>query len=180
MTTDRERLDDIRREFRRTKRLADGAIAQVDDEAFFFVPSDGSNSIAILVKHMAGNMRSRWRDFLASDGEKPDRDRDAEFELTDADSRKALAESWASGWDTLFEAIDPLEPEDLARTVTIRGEPLSVWQAVLRQLTHYAYHAGQIVTLARHRAGTRWESLSVPRGGSRAFNANPKPYITRE
>ncbi len=120
---------------------------------------------------MAGNMRSRWTDFLATDGEKPDRNRDSEFELEPGDTREALLLRWETGWRCLFEALAPLSSDDLARTVRIRGEPHSVLKAINRQLTHYAYHAGQIVLLARHFAGGKWQSLSIPRGRSEEFNA---------
>ena len=124
------------------------------------------------MKHISGNMRSRWTDFLATDGEKPDRNRDTEFELDAADSPAALRARWEAGWALLHRTLDGLGEGDLARTVTIRGEPHTVLQAVVRQLTHYAYHAGQIVLLARHRAGDRWESLSIPKGRSREFEVN--------
>lgn len=165
------------RELRRLHRLADDALAQVGDHDFVRPLGDDENSLAIVVKHLAGNMRSRWTDFLTSDGEKPDRDRDGELELDAGDSRSDLAARWAAGWQTLFDAIEPLGEDDLARTVTIRGEGLSVLQAIGRQLTHYAYHVGQIVLLARHWAGDDWQSLSVPKGRSRAFNQAPAPYL---
>lgn len=178
MDTAGERLADIRRELKRLQSLADRALAQVDDEAFFTPLGEGANSPAIVVKHMAGNMWSRWRDFLTSDGEKPDRRRDREFDVGPGETRASLMADWERGWATLHGALDPLEPDDLSRTVTIRGEPLTVWQAVLRQLSHYAYHVGQIVTLARNATGSKWVSLSIPRGGSAAFNADPKPYLS--
>jgi hypothetical protein len=152
----------------------------MDDTAFFRSLGGGGNSAAVTVKHMSGNMWSRWRDFLTTDGEKPDRDREREFEVVAADTREALTRSWERGWTTLFAALDPLVPSDLDRTVTIRGEPLSVWQAILRQLTHYAYHTGQIVSAARSAAGDAWVSLSIPRGGTPAFNAKPEPYLDRD
>jgi hypothetical protein len=177
MATTADHLDDIRREYRRLRRLAERALDQMDDRAYFAAPSEGTNSAAVVVKHMAGNMWSRWREFLTSDGEKPDRNRDGEFVIGEEDTRERLTAAWERGWTALFAAIDPLGPEDLDRTVTIRGEGLTVWQAILRQLTHYAYHVGQIVTLARNAAGERWVSLSVPPGQSAAFNARPKPYL---
>ena len=127
------------------------------------------NSIAIIVKHMAGNMRSRWTDFLTSDGEKPDRNRDSEFVDPPA-TRKALLEVWEAGWVRVFEALEPLTEADLERTVRIRGEAHSVMQAVNRQVAHYAHHVGQIVMLAKHFARDRWQSLSVPRNRSAEFN----------
>lgn len=169
----------IRFELRRTKRLGERALEQVDDAGFFAVDDPTGNSPAILVKHLAGNMQSRWRDFLRSDGEKPDRDRDGEFEVGPDDTRAALMEAWDAGWATLFGAVDPLDDADLVRTVTIRGEPLSVAQAVLRQTTHYAYHVGQIVQLVRTAVGPDWRSLTIPRGGSKAFNDRPRPYVPR-
>ncbi len=162
-------LADSIAQFRKYKTLAEGALAQVADADFFRVLDAESNSIALVLKHIAGNMRSRWADFLASDGEKPDRDRDAEFELSPADSRARLLERWEEGWALLFAALAPLREEDLSREVSIRGEAHTVQQAIHRQLTHYAYHVGQIVLLARHFAGGRWKSLSIPRGKSREF-----------
>lgn len=163
-------LEDAKLEFRRMKRQAEKALAQVSDEEFFRALDPESNSLAIIVKHVAGNLRSRWTDFLTSDGEKPDRNRDTEFELGPADTREALMAGWEAGWELLNEAL-ALAPEDVERTVLIRGEPHSVVQAVNRQLTHYAGHVGQIVFLAKHLVGPRWKTLSVPRGQSVAFNA---------
>jgi len=162
-------LDEIRAEFRRQKGLADGAIAQVDEAAMIRAPDHESNSIAILMRHMAGNMRSRWIGFFSTDGEKPDRHRDAEFTLPLGLSRSAMVADWESGWAAAFKALDALQPEDLDRQVRIRGEPHSVARAVNRQLTHYAYHVGQIVLLARHWCGTRWRTLSIPLGQSEQF-----------
>ncbi|MBI4539916.1 MAG: DUF1572 family protein [Gemmatimonadetes bacterium] len=163
-------LENALREFRALRTLADKALAQVNDEQFFVQPDPESNSLAVIVKHMAGNMRSRWTDFLNSDGEKPDRHRDREFEIAPEDSRGALAAAWEAGWQLMFAAVEPLAPEDLARTVRIRGRPLSVMAALNRQLTHYAYHVGQIVFLAKHLCGSGWQTLSVPRGQSEQFN----------
>lgn len=175
--TDETYIQLVVRELRRDKGLADRAMVQVDDAAFFATLADDENSIAVIVKHVAGNMRSRWRDFLTSDGEKPDRHRDSEFFLTPEDTRESLLRRWEEGWQLVFDAIDPLGPEDLARTVTIRGEPFTVLQAINRQLTHYSYHVGQIVFLARHYAGGEWKSLSIPRGQSAAFNVKPGKYL---
>lgn len=155
--------------FRYAKNLADRAMAQIEDQDLFAVLDDESNSIAIIVKHMAGNMHSRWTDFLSSDGEKPTRNRDSEFVDPPA-TRLALKEMWESGWACLFAALEPLTDEDLGRTVTIRGEPHSVMQAVNRQIGHCSYHVGQIVFLAKHLAGERWQSLTVPRNKSAEFN----------
>jgi len=156
-------LEETIRQLRKLKDLADKAMAQIRDEDFFATLDEGSNSIAVIVKHMAGNMRSRWTDFLTSDGEKPDRKRDLEFEIEVRDSKESLLKRWEIGWGSVFDALTPLRPEDLGNTVLIRGEPHSVIQAISRQLSHYAYHVGQIVFLAKHAAGPRWQSLSVPR-----------------
>lgn len=163
-------LEEARRQFRGHKRLAEGAIAQLKDEELFVTLDREANSIAILVKHVAGNMRSRFTDFLTSDGEKPDRHRDQEFELTDETTRADVMRWWEDGWACVFATIDSLKPEDLARTVFIREEPHSVLQAINRQIAHYAYHCGQIVFLAKHLRASDWKSLSVPRGTSEEFN----------
>ncbi len=155
--------------FRYYRKLADGAMAQVNDPQLFATLDGEMNSIAVIVKHMAGNMRSRWTDFLTSDGEKPDRDRDSEFVSPPA-SREALMKVWEAGWECLFTALEPLKDADLTRTVSIRGEAHSVMQAIHRQVAHYAYHCGQIVFLAKHFRADGWQSLSVPRGGSGGFN----------
>lgn len=155
--------------FRYYKKLADRAIAQCPDEALFITLDAESNSIAIIVKHMSGNMRSRWLDFLTTDGEKPDRNRDTEFETPPA-TRAELIEMWERGWKYVFNALEPLTETDLTRTVTIRTEPHSVMQAINRQVAHYAHHVGQILFLAKHITFTKtgkWESLSVPRPISR-------------
>jgi hypothetical protein len=144
-------------------------MAQVTDEQLAAVLDGEMNSIAIVVKHMAGNMRSRWTDFLTSDGEKPDRNRDAEFEDPPA-GRETLLRVWEEGWQCVFRAVEPLTDDDLKRTVTIRGEPHSVMQAINRQIAHYAYHVGQIVLLAKHFRHDGWQSLSVPRRKSSEFN----------
>ncbi len=151
------------------KKLGEGAIAQVSDEQLLAVLDPEMNSIAQIVKHVAGNMRSRWTDFLSSDGEKPDRHRDSEFEEPPA-TRAALMKMWEAGWKCLFEALEPLGPGDADRKVTIRGEAHSVMQAVNRQIAHYAYHVGQIVFLAKHLQSTNWKSLSIPRHQSAKFN----------
>ena len=155
--------------FRYYKNLTERAMAQVSDEQLLTVLDPEMNSIAVLVKHMAGNMRSRWTDFLTSDGEKPDRDRDSEF-MDPPQTREALMNMWEQGWDCLFSALGPLSDEDLKRTVLIRGEAHSVMQAINRQLAHYVYHCGQIVLLAKHYQSEKWQSLSVPRGKSDSFN----------
>jgi uncharacterized damage-inducible protein DinB len=159
--------------FRYYKKLGDNAMAQCPDEALFTAIDPESNSIAIIVKHMAGNMRSRWTNFLTTDGEKPDRNRDSEFE--DAPKTRAeLLVMWEQGWKYVSEAVDPLTDSDLGRTITIRTEPHSVMQAINRQIAHYAHHVGQIVFLAKHltaKSTGTWKSLSIPRKQSGQFNA---------
>ena len=155
--------------FRYYKKLGERAMAQCPDEALFTTLDAESNSIAIIVKHMAGNMRSRWTDFLTSDGEKPDRNRDTEFEAPPT-TRAALMETWERGWKHLFGALDPLSDTDLARTITIRTESHSVMQGINRQVAHYSYHVGQIVYLARHLAGAKWQTLTIPKKKSAEFN----------
>jgi hypothetical protein len=155
--------------FRQYKKLGEGAMAQVSDKQLPAVLDPEMNSIAQIVKHMAGNMRSRWTDFLTSDGEKPDRNRDSEFEEPPA-TREAVMKMWEAGWSCVFTALEPLDDADLDRTVTIRGETHSVMQAINRQIVHYAYHVGQIVFLAKHWQHAGWKSLSVPRGQSAQFN----------
>ena len=155
--------------FRYYKKLGEGAIEQVSDEQLFATLDPEMNSIAITVKHIAGNMRSRWTDFLTSDGEKPDRNRDTEFEQPPS-NRAELLQTWNDGWDRVFSALEPLSDPDLARTVIIRGEPHSIMQAINRQIAHYAYHVGQIVFLAKHLNASGWKSLTVPRNKSADFN----------
>lgn len=155
------------------KKLGERAMEQCPDDALFIALDVESNSIAIIVKHLAGNMRSRWMDFLTSDGEKPDRNRDTEFE-NPPQTRAQLIEMWERGWKYVFDALEPLNEADLTRTVTIRTEPHSVMQAISRQLAHYAHHVGQILFLAKHLTFTKtgnWESLSVPRGKSAEMNS---------
>jgi len=159
--------------FRAMQKLAEGAMAQATDEQLFAKLDPESNSIAILVKHMAGNMHSRWTDFLTSDGEKPDRKRDREFVEAPA-TRAALMELWQAGWDCVFGALEPLTDADLGRQVTIRGEAHSVMQAITRQISHYALHTGQIVMLAKHYQHSQWRSLSIPRGKSEEVNRRMK------
>jgi hypothetical protein len=171
-------LTDALGEFRKYKGFAEKAVAQVPDDDWFRRLDPESNSLALVLKHISGNMRSRWTDFLTTDGEKPDRDRDTEFEERDGDTKEAVLARWEAGWRLLFEALDPLTEDDLQRTVTIRGEPHTVLQAINRQLTHYASHVGQIVFLAKHLAGARWQTLSIPRGKSRQFDVTKdgRPY----
>ncbi len=144
-------------------------MTQLRDEDFFVTLDPESNSVAILVKHLAGNMRSRFTDFLTTDGEKPDRFRDQEFELTSSTTRADVMKWWENGWTCVFGAIDSLRPDDVMRTVTIRGEPHTVLQAINRQIAHYAQHIGQIVFLAKHLRSNEWKTLSIPRGRSEEF-----------
>ena len=162
-------LEDSLTVFRYYKNIAEKAMEQVTDDQLIAVSDEEMNSIAEIVKHMAGNMRSRWTDFLTTDGEKPDREREMEFAEPPA-SRKELLALWEQGWQCVFEALEPLSDQDLQRTVTIRGEVHSVMQAINRQVAHYPYHCGQIVFLAKHFQHANWKSLSVPRGQSAEFN----------
>jgi len=155
--------------FRYYKKLAEGAMEQVTDAELFATLDPEMNSIALLAKHMAGNMRSRWTDFLTADGEKPTRNRDSEF-VEPPSTRPAVMAMWDQAWGLVFQALEPLSDADLQRTVTIRGEPHSVMQAIHRQIAHYAYHCGQIVFLAKHWKAGDWKSLSVPRNKSEEFN----------
>ena len=169
-------IEEARRQMHGYKRMGEGAMAQLGDDYFFLTLDPESNSVAILVKHLAGNMRSRFTDFLSSDGEKPDRFRDREFEVSGATTRAEVMKWWEEGWACVFGAIDSLKPEDVIRTVTIRGEPHTVLQAINRQIAHYAAHIGQIVFLAKHFRSSEWKTLSVPRGKSEEFKkVAPKP-----
>ncbi len=156
--------------FRYYKTLAERAMAQVTDEQLVAALDPEMNSIALIVKHMAGNMRSRWTEFLTTDGEKPDRNRDSEFVDPPA-TREALLAMWEEGWRYVFHALEPLSDGDLERTVAIRGEAHSVMQAINRQIAHYAYHCGQIVLLAKHFKQDAWQSLTIPRSKSAEFNS---------
>ena len=164
-------LDEALRNFRGTKRLAEGAMGQLRDDEFFIALDPEANSVAIIVKHLAGNMRSRFTDFLTTDGEKPDRNRDQEFIIDANTTRDDIMRGWEMGWNIVLEAVKQLKPEDLGRTVTIRGEPHTVMQAIFRQLAHYAYHCGQIVLLAKHFRSNEWKTLSIPRGKTAEVNA---------
>ena len=161
-------ITDLDREFARLKGLAMKALHQIDDEQFFQTIDSESNSIAIIVKHLSGNMKSRWRDFLISDGEKPDRQRDQEFIILEGENRHSIMQHFEEGWAILFDATIALQDNDLQKTVFIRGEPLTVFQALVRQLTHYGYHIGQIILLAKHFQEEQWQTLSIAK--------NPKPY----
>lgn len=158
-------LDDSLFQLRKLKTQADKAMAQVDDSQFFALIDADANSIALIVKHVAGNMRSRWTDFLTTDGEKPNRDRDREFDIEKTDTRASLLAGWRAGWDVLFGALASLQPGDLGKTVLIRNEPHTVVQAINRQVSHYSAHVGQIVLLAKHFAGPKWQTLSIPKKG---------------
>jgi hypothetical protein len=170
-------LDEAHRQFRGHKRLAEGAMAQLKDHELFLTLDPESNSIALIVKHLAGNMRSRFTDFLNTDGEKPNRNRDQEFELGPTTTRADLTKMWEDGWARLFSTIEALKPEDVMRKVTIRGEPHTVLQAINRQIAHYAYHTGQIVFVAKHIRSSKWKSLSIARGKSEDYKTvTPKLY----
>ena len=164
-------LTDALQTFRDYKTLAERAFAQISDEDFFKTIDPESNSIAVNMKHLAGNMLSRWTDFLTSDGEKPERNRDLEFVMLPKTTKDDMIAYWEQGWKCVFDAVEPLKPEDLMRTITIRGQDHTVIQAINRQLAHYAYHVGQIVYLAKHFKSSEWQSLSVPRNRSAEFNA---------
>jgi hypothetical protein len=171
MTTDlaSHYLEEARRQMRGQKHMGERAMSQLRDEDFFVTIDPESNSIAILVKHLAGNMRSRFTDFLTTDGEKPDRFRDREFEVTQTTIRADVMRWWEEGWSIVIGTIESLQPEDVLRTVTIRDEPHTVLQAINRQIAHYAAHVGQIVFLAKHLRSTEWKSLTIPRGKSEEF-----------
>src|SRR6266852_5491749 len=165
-------LADAIKTFRDYKKLAERAFAQISDEDFFKTIDEESNSIAVNIKHMAGNMLSRWTEFLTTDGEKPERNRDIEFVMLPGTTRDDMIAYWKKGWQCVFAAVEPLGSDDLMRTVAIRGQDHTVIQAINRQLAHYAYHTGQIVFLAKHFKSSDWQSLSVPRNRSAEFNAH--------
>lgn len=167
--TPKDYLSEAIRALRAYKRLAEGALAQVNDEEFLRPPDPESLSCALLVKHISGNLRSRFTDFLSSDGEKPDRHRELEFEDTPGATRTALMRSWEESWKILFHRLAELRPEDMERTVTIRQEPYSALKAINVASLHYAYHIGQIVYLAKHFRGSAWKSLSVPKPGREKY-----------
>lgn len=164
-------LKEIVLQFRKLKELAETAVVQVAEEDLFSQLDDESNSIAIIMKHMAGNMRSRWTGFPTADGEKADRHRDSEFVIDEADTKEGVQARWEAGWRCAFDALGSLGSDDLSKTVHIRGQPLSVLEAINRALTHYAYHVGQVVLLSKHYAGDKWEALTIPRGKSEEFLA---------
>jgi Protein of unknown function (DUF1572) len=170
-------LEDALNTFRDYKKLGERAFAQLDDEDFFRTIDEESNSIAVIMKHLAGNMISRWTDFLTTDGEKPERNRDMEFVMLPETTKDEMIAYWEKGWKCTFGAIEPLTENDLLRTVTIRGQDHTVIQAITRQVAHYADHVGQIVYLAKHFKGSDWQSLSVPKNKSSEFNAYLKEKL---
>jgi uncharacterized damage-inducible protein DinB len=168
-------LEEIKRQFRGHQRMGERALAQLEEKDFFVTLDPESNSVATLVKHIAGNARSRFTDFLTSDGEKPDRSRDQEFEVSEKATREEVMRWWEQAWSYVFSALNSLKPEDVLRTVTIRQEPHTVMQALNRSLAHYAQHIGQIVFLAKHLRSAQWQTLSIPRGKSEDYKiASPK------
>jgi hypothetical protein len=170
-------LEEIKRQFRGHKRMGEAALAQLEEADFFVTIDPESNSIAALVKHIAGNARSRFTDFLTSDGEKPDRFRDREFEVSEKPAREEVMRWWEQAWIDVFSTLDSLKPDDVQRPVTIRQEPHTVMQALNRALAHYAQHIGQIVFLAKHLRSSQWQTLSIPRGKSDDYKtANPKTH----
>jgi uncharacterized damage-inducible protein DinB len=166
---ERKYIDDVKQGYRMYKTLCDKSIAQLGDADLYWKPEPESNSIAVIMQHIGGNLRSRWRDFLQSDGEKPDRNRDAEFEERGAD-RHALLALWEEGWTALFTALESLQEETLSRTITIRKQPLTIMEAINRSLAHTAHHAGQIVYIAKAIRSSGWKTLSIPKGKSKEFN----------
>jgi hypothetical protein len=167
-------LEDALSTFREYKKLAEKAFAQISDEEFFLSIDEEANSVAVIIKHISGNMLSRWTDFLTTDGEKPERQRDLEFVITPETGKEDLFGQWERGWACLFAALEPLTADDFSRKVLIRGEEHSIVEAINRQLTHYAYHIGQIVFLCKHFRSQEWKSLSIPRNRSVEFNT----YLT--
>jgi len=166
-------LEEIRKQFQGHKRLGDAALAQLEDFDFFTALDQESNSVAVLVKHIAGNARSRFTDFLTTDGEKPDRFRDQEFDISSKTSREEVVRWWEQGWTQVFSTLDSLRPEDVQRIVTIRQEPHTVMQALNRAVAHYALHIGQIIFLAKHLRSSQWKTLSIARGKSEDYKAAP-------
>lgn len=169
-------LNEAQKNFHSYKKMAEKALAQVDDDEFFATLDKEGNRIAVIIKHISGNMLSRWTDFLTTDGEKPNRNRDMEFVITEETTTEDLMARWEQGWQCLFDAIEPLTPEDFTRKIYIRGEEHSIIEAINRQLTHYACHIGQIIFLAKHFRSTEWKTLSIPRNRSAEFNI----YLTEK
>ena len=157
-------------EFKKVKQLGDKSFSQIKDEDFFWSPDEESNSIAIIIRHLSGNMISRWTDFLTTDGEKENRNRDEEFEKLFYTDKDDVISRWEKGWNNLFDALDNLNENDLLKEIRIRNQPMTVIEAINRQLTHYGYHIGQIVYIAKHLEGDNWRSLSIPKRGSKEFN----------
>ncbi len=174
-----EYLVGMRTQFAKLRSTAEQAMAQVGDHDFAKALDPETNSIAITVKHISGNLLSRCTNFLTSDGEKPDRDRDGEFEVHSHDTRAHLLDRWTTAWDLLAATVEALTPGDLRRTIYIRAEPHTVAQALTRHLSHLAYHVGQIVLLAKHWAGSEWQTLTIPRGHSKAFNQAKHGQVSR-
>ena len=166
-------LDSIRRRFRNYKELGERAMAQVEDEDLYWLSVHESNSVRLNVKHLSGNMRSRWTDVFTTDGEKPDRNRDDEFVEAGFETREELMAHWEAGWACLLDAMDSFEPDDLLKLVTIRGQQIPLMDAINRQAMHVPYHVGQIVHICRERAGDRWQSLSIARGESGQYKSKP-------
>lgn len=174
-------IDECRHEFRRYKQLADKGMAELDDEAFFRRPGAKVNPVALIVKHLAGNLRSRWTELLTSDGEKPDRNRDREFVIDPEDTRELLLGAWERGWNALFTTLDPLATADLVRTVTIRGEPHTVQQALLRGMSHVAYHTGQILYLVRlWQPDAAWQTIAPGKSGEHRPGYLSSPTAQKE
>ncbi len=169
-------LKDALLQFQKTKALGDKTFTQLHDEDFLKTLDAESNSIAIIINHMHGNMLSRWTDFLTSDGEKPNRNRDSEFEHAEDFSKENLLKMWEDGWDLVLKTVTELNEDDVLKTVKIRGEDFTVLQAINRQLSHYSYHVGQIVFLAKFLKSERWKTLSIARGKSEDFNKAPEIY----
>jgi hypothetical protein len=167
-------LDRVRKRFESLKRMCEGAFKQVADEDFEWAANPECNSLRVQIQHLRGNLISRWTDPLTTDGEKPDRHRDTEFIVKDAATRDELMRQWEEGWKPLFQSLDSFKPEDLEKTIYIRGEAYTLVDALNRSLLHAAYHTGQIVQIAKERVGERWQSLSIPRGKSAEFNASAR------
>ena len=163
-------LENVVTEFKATKETGERAMNQIKDEDFFYQPNRDTNSIAIIIRHLSGNMLSRWTDFLTTDGEKEWRKRDEEFEEVFYTDKDDLMDRWEKGWKCVFDAVGSLTPEDLTKTIYIRKEPHTVIRAINRQLTHYSFHIGQIVYMAKYLARDNWNSLSIPKGKSKEFN----------
>ena len=173
MNIGKEFLETTIKRFKEYKALGDKTFEQLNEEQLHLQPDEASNSIAIIIQHLHGNMLSRWTNFLTEDGEKESRKRDEEFEATPS-TKEQLLMKWNEGWETLFDTLRSLAPDDLAKTITIRSQPLSVMDAINRQLAHYSYHVGQIVYVGKWLKGQDWQTLSIPKGGSQPFNEQMK------